>query len=98
MEKVRLIVVREGSGYVEGFDTATDEIKFTFNVTKPQLYDLSIIYNGPYGDKYTYVVSNGAGGSQISLPATTAWTTVPGGQVLLNAGINTISIQNNWGW
>ncbi|KAF2786855.1 glycoside hydrolase family 26 protein [Melanomma pulvis-pyrius CBS 109.77] len=87
-----------GTGYVEGFDTSTDEIKFTFNATKSQLYDLSIVYNGPYGDKYTNVVSNGAGGSQVSLPATTAWTTVAGGQVLLNAGANTISIQSNWGW
>lgn len=83
---------------MEGFDTSTDEIKFTFNATKAQLYDLNLVYSGPNGDKYTYVVSNGAGGSQISLPATTTWTTVSGGQVLLNAGVNTISIQSNWGW
>ncbi|KAF2702758.1 glycoside hydrolase family 26 protein [Pleomassaria siparia CBS 279.74] len=87
-----------GTGYVDGFDTSTDEIRFTFNTTKAQLYDLGIVYNGPNGDKYTYVVSNGAGGSQISLPATTTWTTVAGGQVLLNVGVNTISIQSNWGW
>lgn len=41
---------------------------------------------------------NSAGGSQVSLPATTLWTTVPAGQVLLNTGSNTIEIQNNWGW
>ncbi|KAF1962372.1 mannan endo-1,4-beta-mannosidase-like protein [Byssothecium circinans] len=87
-----------GTGYVEGFDTASDTLTFTVNSTTSQLYDLSIIYNGPYGDKYTYVVLNNAGGSQVSLPATTAWTTVPAGQVLLNTGANTIQIQNNWGW
>jgi len=90
--------IHSGTGYVEGFDTSTDAIKFTVNATTSQLYDLNIVYDGPYGDKYTYVVLNGAGGSQVSLPATTAWTTVAGGQVLLNAGSNTIEIQNNWGW
>jgi mannan endo-1,4-beta-mannosidase len=57
-----------------------------------------LTYNGPYGDKFTYVVLNNAGGSQVSLPATTTWTTVSAGQVLLTAGTNTIEIQNNWGW
>lgn len=83
---------------MENFDEASDSITFTVNSTTSQLYDLSIIYNGPYGDKYTNVVLNNAGGSQVSLPATTSWTTVPAGQVLLNVGSNTIQIQNNWGW
>ncbi|KAF2105632.1 mannan endo-1,4-beta-mannosidase-like protein [Lophiotrema nucula] len=87
-----------GTGYVEGFDTATDTITFTINSTVAQLYDLQITYNGPYGDKYTNVVLNSAGGSRVSLPATTNWTTVPAGQGLLNVGSNSIQIQNNWGW
>ncbi|KAK6511419.1 hypothetical protein TWF481_000336 [Arthrobotrys musiformis] len=87
-----------GTGYVEGFDTSGDEIKFTVTSTSQGLYDLKIIYNGPYGDKYTTVVLNGAGGGQVFLPATTTWVTVSAGQVLLNAGSNTIQIQNNWGW
>ncbi|KAL1599919.1 hypothetical protein SLS60_007724 [Paraconiothyrium brasiliense] len=87
-----------GTGYVEGFDTATDTITFNVSSSASKLYDLSIVYNGPYGDKFTTVVLNGVGGSQISLPATTNWTTVAAGQVLLQAGNNTIQIQNNWGW
>ncbi|CAI6332666.1 unnamed protein product [Periconia digitata] len=87
-----------GTGYVEGFDTEGDSITFAINSTKSQLYDLHVIYNGPYGDKYTNVVLNNLAGSQVFLPATTAWTTVSAGQVLLNAGSNTIQIQNNWGW
>lgn len=83
---------------MEGFDEGTDKITFTVPATTSQLYDLKLVYNGLYGDKFTYVVLNGAGGSQVSLPATTAWTTVAAGQVLLNAGSNTIEIQNNWGW
>ncbi len=38
------------------------------------------------------------GGSEVSLPSTTGWTTVSAGQALLNAGTNTIEIQSNWGW
>ncbi|CBX90939.1 hypothetical protein IAQ61_002409 [Plenodomus lingam] len=87
-----------GSGYVENFADATDKITFNINADNSGLYDLSIIYNGPYGDKYTSVVLNGGGASQVSLPATTSWTTVSAGQVLLNTGSNTIEIQNNWGW
>jgi mannan endo-1,4-beta-mannosidase len=34
----------------------------------------------------------------VSLPATTEWTTVSAGQVLLDAGVNTVEVQNNWGW
>ena len=60
--------------------------------------DILNLDNGPYGDKYTNVVLNGAGGSQVSLPATTNWTTVSAGQVLLKVGVNEIQIQNNWGW
>lgn len=59
---------------------------------------MNLIYNGPYGDKYTYILLNNAGGSQISLPATAAWKTVPAGQVLLNRGADTIETQSNWGW
>ncbi|KAI8931235.1 hypothetical protein NX059_011583 [Plenodomus lindquistii] len=87
-----------GSGYVEGFSDSTDKITFNVSANSSGLYDLNLIYNGPNGDKYTYVVLNNNGGSQISLPATTQWTTVSAGQVLLNTGSNTIEIQNNWGW
>ncbi|KAF2125111.1 glycoside hydrolase family 26 protein [Dothidotthia symphoricarpi CBS 119687] len=87
-----------GSGYVEGFSDTTDKITFTVNSTEAKLHNLNIIYNGPNGDKQTLVVLNGAGGSQVALPATTNWTTVSAGQVLLNAGSNTIEIQSNWGW
>lgn len=87
-----------GTGYVEGFDTGSDSITFNIKSDVSQLYDLKIIYNGPNGDKYTSVVLNNAATSQVFLPATTAWTTVPAGQVLLNVGSNTIQIQNNWGW
>ncbi|PGH11017.1 hypothetical protein AJ80_07293 [Polytolypa hystricis UAMH7299] len=87
-----------GSGYVDGFDADGDKITFTVNSDTSQLYDLSIIYAGIYGEKYTTVVLNGGAGSQIQLPETSSFTTLSGGQLLLNAGQNTIEIQSNWGW
>ena len=66
--------------------------------TSQALYDLSIVYSAPYGTKVTAIILNGAGGSQVTLEETTEWKTVPAGQVLLNAGTNTIAIQANWGW
>jgi mannan endo-1,4-beta-mannosidase len=89
---------QSGSGYIEGFDEPRDKITFSITTTEAKLYDLQLAYHGPYGDKFTYVVLNSAGGSQVYLPATTTWTTISGGQVLLEAGENTIEIQNNWGW
>ncbi|KAH8145368.1 uncharacterized protein LAJ45_10651 [Morchella importuna] len=87
-----------GTGYVESFDESTDQVTFTITSAETKLYDLGIIYMGPYGAKYTRVSLNGGAGSDVSLPETTAWTTVSAGQVLLNAGTNTISLQTNWGW
>jgi hypothetical protein len=46
----------KGTGYVEGFDTGTDELVFTVNSASAALYDLSIVYAGIYGDKYTTVL------------------------------------------
>lgn len=87
-----------GTGYIEGFDATADSATISITSASQTLYDLSIVYSAPYGTKATTVVLNGAGGSQISLEETTSWTTVSAGQVLLNAGTNTISIQSNWGW
>jgi mannan endo-1,4-beta-mannosidase len=83
---------------VEGFSEASDKVTFTVTAEAGGLHDLDLIYNGPYGDKVTNIVFNGAGGSQVSLPATTKWTSVSAGQVLLQTGQNTIEIQSNWGW
>ncbi|KAH8643320.1 hypothetical protein IG631_00783 [Alternaria alternata] len=88
-----------GSGYVDGFSDATDKVTFQIPSNTTGLYDLSLIYNGPNGDKQTYIVLNGGSGSQVSLPATTKWTTVSAGQVLFEENANnTIEIQSNWGY
>lgn len=87
-----------GTGYVGSFDQGTDSVTITVSSTTLQLYDLNVTYQAPYGDKYTSMTLNNAGGSQIHFPPTTEFTTVSGGQVLLNPGNNTITFTSNWGW
>jgi mannan endo-1,4-beta-mannosidase len=87
-----------GTGYVTGFDQSTDKITFTVSSTTTKLYDLSIRYAAIYGDKRTTVILNNGAASEVSFTAGTSFTTVPAGQLLLNAGNNTIDIVSNWGW
>ncbi|AEO53670.1 glycoside hydrolase family 26 protein [Thermothelomyces thermophilus ATCC 42464] len=87
-----------GSGYVTGFDEASDKITFEVESEATKLYDLSIRIAAIYGDKHTTVVLNGGASSDVSFPAGDTWVDVPAGQVLLNEGANTIEIVSNWGW
>ncbi|KAG7292869.1 Mannan endo-1,4-beta-mannosidase man26A [Staphylotrichum longicolle] len=87
-----------GTGYVTGFDQATDKITFKVDSATARLYDLSIRVAAIYGDKRTSVVLNGGASSEVFFAAGTTFTSVAAGQVLLNAGSNTIDIVNNWGW
>lgn len=87
-----------GTGYVGGFDTSTDKITFTIPSSSTKLYDLSIRYAGIYGDKKTTVILNSGASTEVSLPSTDFFSTVSGGQILLNEGTNTLEIVNNWGW
>ncbi|KAK4652573.1 Mannan endo-1,4-beta-mannosidase man26A [Podospora pseudocomata] len=87
-----------GRGYVTGFDEGSDKITFQISSATTKLYDLSIRYAAIYGDKRTNVVLNNGAVSEVFFPAGDSFTSVSAGQVLLNAGQNTIDIVNNWGW
>ncbi|KAK4129173.1 glycoside hydrolase family 26 protein [Parathielavia appendiculata] len=87
-----------GTGYVTGFDQATDKVTFKVDSATTRLYDLSIRVAAIYGDKRTSVVLNGGASSEVFFPAGTTFTDVAGGQLLLNQGSNTIDIVSNWGW
>ncbi|KFZ11301.1 hypothetical protein V501_04838 [Pseudogymnoascus sp. VKM F-4519 (FW-2642)] len=91
-----------GTGYVEGFDADTDKLTFSLHSDKQALYDVILGYAGVYGGKQTTMSVNGAGGGEVVLLDTSAaaspWANATAGQVLLNAGNNTISFSNDWGW
>lgn len=87
-----------GTGYVGGFEEATDKITFTVESDALTLYDVTIRYAGPNGEKTTSLVLNGGASSDVILPASDDWVEISGGQVLLEEGENTIEIVSNWGW
>lgn len=87
-----------GTGYVTSFDDATDKLTFHIPSTGQALYDLSVTYAGPNGEKTTSMILNNGTTSSLLLPASTSFVSVSGGQVLLEAGDNTIDFVTNWGW
>lgn len=87
-----------GTGYVESFDDAADSLTFTIISDTAKLYDLKLKYSAPYGPKNTRLSLNNASGGDVSLAETTDWLVADAGQVLLNAGTNTVTLTTNWGW
>jgi hypothetical protein len=87
-----------GTGYVDGFDDAGDSLTVTVPDSPGGLYDLTLRYDSPFGDKKTTLLLNGAGAGEVALPGSDGFTTAPAGKVLLKAGDNTITVQSDWGW
>lgn len=87
-----------GTGYVTGFDEATDKVTFHVDSDATKLYDLSIRVAAIYGEKRTTVVLNGGANSEVYFPASDTFDDIAAGQVLLEEGANTIDIVSNWGW
>jgi mannan endo-1,4-beta-mannosidase len=83
---------------VTGFEDAADKLTFTIDSEATQLYDLSIRVAAIYGEKRTSVILNGGASSEVLFPAADDWADIAGGQLLLNAGDNTVDIVTNWGW
>ncbi len=86
-----------GSGYVTGFDAPEDGVTFTF--TAPAgLYEVRLRYGLPNGEKGYDLTVNGARRSGM-FPATTApYAATSAGKVELQAGENTLTVGNGWGW
>jgi mannan endo-1,4-beta-mannosidase len=87
-----------GTGYVEGFDEDGDRVDITIPDSPGGLYELTVHYRGPYGQKNAQLQLNGAGLGEVTLPETTEFSTVPAGKILLEEGDNTVSVLNGWGW
>ncbi|KDQ16702.1 glycoside hydrolase family 26 protein [Botryobasidium botryosum FD-172 SS1] len=87
-----------GKGYVSGFDEANDKVTVSVTVPSTALYDLSIGYSSPFGDKEATVLLNNAVLGNVAFNSPDKFASASAGRVLLNAGVNTLSIQTNWGW
>ncbi|WP_429310612.1 glycosyl hydrolase [Paenibacillus mucilaginosus] len=84
-----------GSGYASFQSDGSATL--TYNAAAPELYDISIGYSAPFGDKKTHLVVNGAT-SEVSLAAASNFVEVSGGKAMLQAGTNTIVIEPYWGY
>jgi len=86
-----------GAGYVTGLDADTDKIVMTFTV-KAGLYDLSVGYASPFGNKGIDFQVNDEKGNG-TLPGTSAGFRTAGlGTFMLKEGQNTITIFRGWGY
>lgn len=87
-----------GTGYVAGFDEDNDSVTFTVKAQANVLYNLSIGFRAPNGDKVMSLELNGKPSGEVSVRGTKEFKEVSAGKVLLNKGDNTIAIVKNWGW
>jgi hypothetical protein len=89
-----------GTGYVTGFFASTDSVTITLFSEVEALYDVVITYAAIYGGKQTTMILNGAGGAEIvfadTSTAASPWANATAGEVLLNAGNNTLTFTDDW--
>ena len=86
-----------GTGYVTGFDNATDQVSITFNATAG-LYELSLGYASPYGEKSVDFQVNDENGSGLLKQTLGGYGTSSAGKFLLTEGLNTVVIRRGWGY
>ncbi|MFD2571479.1 glycosyl hydrolase [Spirosoma soli] len=85
-----------GSGYVTGFDSGTDKIVLSFSATAG-LYDIGIGYTAPFGQKGFDIQVNEGRGTGMFM-ANPGFASVTGGKFLLRDGLNTITVNQGWGY
>jgi mannan endo-1,4-beta-mannosidase len=86
-----------GSGFVTGFDSDTDRIEFTFTASNT-LYDLTIGFATPYGEKGYNLEVNDLKASGMFPASNSAFTEHNAGKYLLEEGQNKIIIGGGWSW
>ncbi len=85
-----------GAGYVTAFQNANDTVSWDFAGT-PGLYDLTIRFRSPFGEKGYGGVLNGGGFSGM-FPQSTSFAVFDAGPVLLVSGNNTLQIGGGWNY
>ncbi|WP_210488174.1 glycosyl hydrolase [Rufibacter aurantiacus] len=87
-----------GTGYVQGFDNSfAKNVKFTFNLPAAGIYELSIRYATPSGEKGYVLEVNGQQSSGM-FTNVAGFGTAQGGMFSLPAGANTITLGGGWGY
>ncbi|MBC7886297.1 MAG: T9SS type A sorting domain-containing protein [Ferruginibacter sp.] len=84
--------------FVTGFDMDGDKVTVNITVPAAGIYKAGIIYRGIYGAKVQDLYANGVFVANVNFPQTTNFVELAAGSVFLNAGINTLTVQKNWGY
>jgi len=84
--------------FVTGFDNANDRVTVTVNVSKVGIYKLEIIYRSNQGTKTQDIYVNETLLGSTSFPQSSNFVPITVGNVLLNAGSNTLAVKSNWGF
>jgi len=87
-----------GTGYVTGFDNASDKVTVSVEVPAKGLYKVMIRYLGNNGEKFQDFSVNNGFSSVIRFPASDTFTYTEAGKYYLEAGTNTLTVVKNWGW
>lgn len=77
-----------------------ESIAVTASVATAGMYEVTIRYSAPFGDKVQNLYVNGVDQGQCSFQETaeSEWVDLSFGSVKLNAGDNEIMIKGSWGW
>nr|WP_306812766.1 glycosyl hydrolase [Paenibacillus soyae] len=87
-----------GAGYVTGFDAESDSVGVTVEAPAEGLYEVSVAYRSPSGEKTARLSLNGSSMGDLKLAASEAFSEAYAGKMLLNKGANTIAVTSYWGW
>lgn len=84
-----------GTGYV---NQKNGNITFQVTVSETQKYNLKINYTTVNQRKDNYLIVNNEKLTTLSFGAVSQWTLLPVNKVLLQKGLNTITIEKYWGY
>lgn len=87
-----------GKGYAGDFAPQGAKIIFTFPKAAPGIYNVSIKYSAPSGEKGYDLVVNGSRFSGMLPKTGDVFATASAGKVELTAGSNTLAIERGWGY
>jgi len=86
-----------GTGYVTNFRSSADKVTVTITVPAKAFYKMVIRYRSTdYKEQNVWVNSDPS--FSVKFPASSLFADADAGKVLLNEGVNTISLQSSWGW
>jgi len=87
-----------GSGFVTNFKNPSDKIVVNVLAPKKAYYLLRIGYRASNGNKTQKIIVNNSGATSVIFPNSSDFTLVDAGRYILNEGLNTITLQSEWGW